>query len=157
MTGSVSRLPNGAPNGGDGVPPLDVYKVAVEEYRFQATFNWSRTQYTLVFNTGILAAAAAVASRPGRGAALVFLFGVVACVLSAGIVRTQHGYYRAARDRMRAVEEAVGIPQGQRTDTTSTLGHRHRHRTVSVNQLVYLLLAGLAAGDGIGAVLIALR
>lgn len=155
MTGSVSRLPDGPPSDGSGVPPTDIYQVAVEEYRFQATFNWSRTQYTLVFNTGILVAAAAVASRPGHGAAVVFAFGVLACALSAGIVRTQHGYYRAARDRMRAVEKAVGIPEGQRTDTTSTLGRRQRK--VSVNQFVYLLLAGLAVGDTVGAVLIALR
>lgn len=137
------------------MPPADVYKVAVEEYRFQAQYNWSRTQYMLVFNTGILAAATAVASRPGRGAVLIFLLGTVAACVSVLVVRTQHDYYRAARDRMRRVEAAVGIPADQRTDSTSTLGERRR--TASVNQLVYLLLGALAAADGIGAVLIALR
>ena len=153
--GAVARLP-GAAAGGDGqVPAADVYRVAVEEYRFQAQFNWSRTQYLLAFNTGILAAAAAVASRPGRSAALVFLLGLVAAVVSIVVVRTQHDYYRAARDRMRRVEDEVGVPPAQRTDSTSTLDERRR--TVSVNQLVYLLLSALAATDLVGIVLTATR
>ncbi len=155
MAGSVSRLPSGTPDNGDGVPPADVYKVAVEEYRFQAQFNWSRTQYMLVFNTGILAAATAVASRSGRGAVLIFLLGALAACVSVLVVRTQHDYYRAARERMRRVEIAVGIPADQRTDSTSTLGGRRR--TASVNQLVYLLLGAVALTNGIGAVLIVLR
>jgi hypothetical protein len=154
MAGAVSRLPEPPPSNGDGVPPADVYK-AVEEYRFQATFNWTRTQAMLVFNTGVLAAATAVASRPGRGAALVFALGTVACLLSGLVVRTQHDYYRAARDRMRRVEADLGIPEQQRTDSTSTLGGRRR--TASVTQLVYLLLGSVAAADVVGAVLIALR
>lgn len=155
MAGSVSRLPGGTPDDGGGVPPADVYKVAVDEYRFQAQYNWSRTQYMLVFNTGILAAATAVASRSGHSAALVFLLGVVVASVSVLVVRTQHDYYRAARDRMRRVEVAVGIPADQRTDSTSTLGGRRR--TASVNQLVYLLLGAVALANGVGAVLIVLR
>jgi len=155
MAGSVSRLPNGSAGDGDTVPPSEVYKVAVEEYRFQATYNWSRTQYLLVFNTGILAAATAVASRPGRSAALLFLLGLVVAVVSALVVRTQHDYYRAARDRMCRVEEAVGVPADQRTDSKSTLGNRRR--SASVNQFVYLLLGAVAVTNGVGATLIALR
>jgi hypothetical protein len=155
MAGSVSRLPNGTTDHGDRLPPADLYKAAVDEYRFQAQFNWSRTQYMLVFNTGILAAATAVASRPGRSAALVFLLGVIAASASALIVKTQHGYYRAARDRMRRVEAALEIPDDQRTDSTSTLGGRKR--TVSVNQLVYLLLGALAVADAVGAAIIFVR
>ena len=41
----------------------------------------------LVFNTAILAAASAIASRPGRSAALVFLLGAVACALSYFVMR----------------------------------------------------------------------
>jgi hypothetical protein len=153
MPGSVARLNNGSSD--DGVPPTEIYKAAVEEYRFQAQFNWSRTQYMLVFNTAILAAASAIASRPGRSAALVFLLGVVACVLSYFVMRTQHSYYRAARDHLRRVEEGLGIPQEQRLDTTSTM--RGAHRRASVTQLVYLLLAAVAVADAIGAGIIAVR
>ena len=151
MTGSVARWPREPTDGGE-VPPADLYKVAVEEYRFQAQFNWSRTQYLLAFNAAILSAATAVASRPGRSAALVFVLGAVAALLSALAVHTQHGYYRAARDRMRRVEEALGVPQDERTDTTATLGGRHR--VASVNQVVYLLFAAIAVADVVGATVV---
>ncbi len=79
----------------------------------------------------------------------------MASCVSVLVVRTQHDYYRAARDRMRRIEAAVGIPADHRTDTTSTLGGRRR--TASVNQLVYFLLTSVAAANVIGVVLIALR
>ena len=155
MAGSVARLPH-EPTNGDDLPPADLYKVSVEEYRFQAQFNWSRTQYLLGFNAVILTAAAAVASRPGQSAALVFVLGAAASLLSMAVVRTQHDYYRAARDRMRRVEEALGIPEDRRIDTTATLGERPR--TVSVNQVVYLLLASMAVADLVGfAIIVASR
>ena len=156
MAGSVARLPNESRgNGGDGVPPADVYKVAVEEYRFQAQYNWSRTQYLLALNAAILAASTAVASRPGHSAALVFALGIVTAALSSLVVRVQHDYYRAARDRMRRIEQAVAIPDDQRMDTTSTLGERRRF--ISVTQVVHLIFAAILVADVIGVVLIANR
>jgi hypothetical protein len=137
------------------MPPGDVYKLAVDEYRFQAQFNWSRTQYLLAFNAAILTAGAAVGSRHGRGAALVFALGFVGAVLSIFVVLTQHDYYRAARDRMRRAEDAAGIPIHLRVDTTATLGSRKR--TASVNQVVYLLFAALAVADAVGAVIVLQR
>jgi hypothetical protein len=156
MPGSVARLPNGQDdNGGGHVPPVDLYKVAVEEYRFQAQYNWSRTQYMLALNVAILAAAVALGSRPGKGAALVFALGAVASAMAAVMVRTQHDYYRAARDRMRRVETELEVPEPHRIDTTSTLGKRKR--TVSVNQMVYLLLTALLIADCVGAGIILSR
>ncbi len=148
MGAPVARLPQGTSGDDGSVTPVELYKNAVEEYRFQAQFNWSRTQYMLVFNTGLLAVASAVASRPGHSAALIFGLGIVACVLSWGIMRTQHDYYRAARKRMTLVEEEAGVPERQRVDSTATLGKRARW--ISVTQLVYLLLTALAVADGIG-------
>lgn len=143
-----------ATSNNDGQPRIsesDLYRSAVDEYRFQAQFNWSRTQYLLAFNTGILAAAAAVASRPGRSAALVFLLGTIAASLSLSVVRTQHDYYRAARDRMRRIEAAAGLTE-HGIDTTSTLGGRRR--LLSVNQVVYLLLSSLVVANLVGALLV---
>lgn len=136
-------------------PPSDIYKIAVEEYRFQAQFNWSRTQYLLAFNAGILVAATAVASRPGHGAALVFLLGAVASGLSILAVRRQHDYYRAARDHLRRVEDVLRLADDQRLDTTSTM--EGRPRRVSVNQVVYLILVSVVLFDFIGAAAIAFR
>jgi hypothetical protein len=136
----------------DEVPsPGELYRVAVEEYRFQAQFNWSRTQYFLAFNAAILAAA--VALSDGKPAALVFLLGAVAAVLSAWAVHTQHDYYRAARDRMRDVEARYDVPADQRVTTTATLGARPRPRP-NVTQVTYLLFAALLVAHVTGAVLV---
>jgi hypothetical protein len=134
-------------SGGDGIlPPGVIYRAAVDEHRFQARYNWSRTQYLLGFNVAILAAATAVATRPhGHAAALVFLLGAVAADLSALVVRTQHDDYRAARNRMQRVEADLNVPPGQRLDTTATMSQRRRK--LSVNQLVYFLLAVIALAD----------
>lgn len=156
MAGAAAWLPSDRPSNGDGeLPPADLYRVAVDEYRWQAQHNWSRTQYLLAFNAAILASATAVASRPGHSAALIFALGAVAAVLSILAVRTQHDYYRAARDRMRRVEISLHVPADQRMDSTATLGGRKRR--VSVNQIVYLLLGALAIADLVGAALTLLR
>jgi len=152
MPSLVSKLHQ--PNDG-GVPPLDLYKLAVDEYRWQASHNWSRTQYLLAYNAGVLTAATVVASQGGRSAALVFSLGALASTLSALAVRTQHDYYRAARDRMCRLEERLSIPEDARIDTTSTLGKRRR--TVSVNQVVYLLLAALLVANLVGFSLVLAR
>ncbi|MEJ5945471.1 hypothetical protein WDZ17_09225 [Pseudokineococcus basanitobsidens] len=145
MTSTPTRPAADVPGAGD------LYRVAVEEYRFQAQFNWSRTQYLLAFNAAILAAAVAVSG--GRPAALVFGLGAVAAVLSASAVHTQHGYYRAARDRMRQVEERMEVPVEQRVTTTAVLGGRRRPRP-NVTQVTYLLFAALFLAHVVGAVVV---
>jgi lipopolysaccharide export LptBFGC system permease protein LptF len=127
----------------DPLPPIELYKLAVEEYRFQAEFNWKRTQYLLAFNAAILAAGTAVAGRFGEFAIPVFGLGVVACVLAMLVQRQQHSYYRAARDRMRRLEMQFEIPEP--VDTTATLGKRTR--TVSVTGLIYVLTTAIAVAD----------
>jgi hypothetical protein len=152
MAGSIAHLPP-QPGGNGGLPPEEIYKTAVEEYRFQARYNWSRTQYLLGLNVAILAAGTAVATRPrGESASLVFILGIATAGLSFFVMRTQHDYYRAARNHMQRVEDDFGIPVNQRLDTTSTMGRRRR--TLSVNQLVYFLLAAIALSEAVGVVLV---
>jgi hypothetical protein len=137
-------------------PPLsnsDAYRVAVEEYRFQAQFNWQRSQYLLGFNALILAAGVGLKAPAGQLAMLVFGLGFAAAVLSAIAVWTQHGYYRVARAHLQRVEVTLSLPSDLRLDTTSKLGGRKR--LVSVNQIVYLLLAAMAVANAVGAYLAA--
>lgn len=155
MAGTVARLPSNSHDGGNGVPPADLYKVAVDEYRFQAQFNWSRTQYLLAFNAGILAVAVGLAVQQGRLTAVVFGLGAVAALLSMSVVKVQHGYYRAARDHMRRVEDSVHVPVEQRLDTTAKLGGRRR--TISVNTVVYLILSAVALANLLGIAVTLLR
>lgn len=152
MAGTVQKI---RPDGGNGddLPPIDLYRLAVEEYRFQAEFNWKRTQYLLAFNVAVLAAGTAVSGRFGAYAVPVFALGAAACVLAIMVVRQQRDYYRAARDRMARVEDLLKIAQAARVDTTSTLGKRDR--LVSVTGLIYLLMGMVALADS-GAIVYAL-
>ena len=131
-----------------GIPPTDTYRIAIDEYRFQAQFNWSRTQYLLAFNAAILAAASGLYVPAGVISLLVFALGGVAALSSLRVVTTQHGYYRAARDRMRRVEERLSIPMYLRFDTTKGLGGKREG--ASVNFVIKFLLWSIAAADGVG-------
>lgn len=149
--GPVSVRPMPTPDD-SGPTPVELYKMAVEEMRFQVSHNWSRTQYLLGFNAAILTAGAAVATQEGRSAAMVFVVGLVASVLSAAAVRTQHEYYRTARNRMVAIEEEVVTRPAYRINTTTSLGGSPR--AVSVTQVVYLLFGVMAIVNVIGFVTI---
>lgn len=152
MAGAVQRIRPDEGNG-DDLPPIDLYRLAVEEYRFQAEFNWKRTQYLLAFNVAILAAGTAVSGQFGAYAVPVFALGATACVLAILVMRQQRDSYRAARDRMARVENLLRVPPEARVDTTSTLGKRERF--ASVTGLIYLLTSMVAAAD-VGAVVYAL-
>lgn len=130
----------------------EIYRAAIEEYRFQVLHNWSRTQYLLAFNAAILAAAVGLASRINVLAVLVFSLGAVAAVMSYSAAHTQHQHYRAARDRMKRLESAFGIPDDRRLNTTANMGGRERPRA-TVTQVTYLLFLSIAIADVIGAVL----
>ena len=134
----------------------EIYKSAVEEYRFQVLHNWSRTQYLLAFNALILAAAVGLASKINLLAVLVFGLGVVSASMSYVAAHTQHEYYRATRARVRRLEIAFGIPDDRRTDTTATMGAR-KHPTLSVTKVTYVLFVSIAVADAIGIVLTVLR
>ena len=143
MAGGALRTIRPDDDSNDALPPIDLYKLAVEEYRFQAQFNWTRTQYLLAFNAAILAAGTAVAGKFGGYAIPVFALGVVACILAMLVQRQQHTYYRAARKRMTRIEERLGIVDP--VDTTATLGGRSR--SYSVTNLIYVLTSAIAIAN----------
>jgi Flp pilus assembly protein TadB len=119
----VAHLPNRFTDGdGVSISAADIYKTAVEQYRFQAQFNWSRTQFLLTFNAAVLVAATVVATS-GHGA-LVFALGAVAALLTVAVLRSQHDYYRAARNHLRLIEDTLQLPPQVRLDATSATGHR---------------------------------
>lgn len=140
------------------LPPADAYRTAIEEYRFQARFNWARTQCWLVINSGMLAAGVAVTAAPaGSAAVILFAAGLLACGLSARAIQVTHGYYRTARDRVRAIEDHLGLADPFRLDTTGGLQSPPRHLRVSATMVTYRLLAVLAAGNVAGIIVAAVR
>ena len=83
----------------------------------------------------------------------IYVLGVLSAGLSILIVRTQHDYYRAARDRMRRVEAVYEIPEVMRVDTTTTLGNRSR--LASVHTLVQCLLGAVIVANAVGIIIAA--
>lgn len=108
---------------------LNIYQLAVEEYRFQVRLNWNRTQYLFALNAAVLAAGATLASaeeaqRPQLLVAAVFLVGILAALQAIAITQRQHQYYRNARDHMQHVASEVGLGDMRLRTTPGMRGGR---------------------------------
>ena len=129
---------------------IDLYKVAVGEYRFQVNLNWDRSKYVLVFNTAVIAVGTGLVNDGYRLATPllvgIFAVGLAAAALSAIAVTLQHDYYRSTRDRMLAIAAELGIDAW---GVASTPGARDERTTFiarigKVQNILYTLL--LVAG-----------
>jgi hypothetical protein len=135
---------------------VDLYKVAVEEYRFQVDLNWKRTQYFLALNVAILGVGTGLVKLQGSDARILilglFIIGCVCAILSAFATRTQHNYYRTARDGVQRLEELLQPPAPVIRTTPGMTGQRRTFRQWlgRVTTISYLLLSLLAAADLIG-------
>jgi hypothetical protein len=132
---------------------VDLYKVAVEEYRFQVDLNWKRTQYFLALNIAILGVGTGLVKLQGSDARIlilgIFMIGCVSAVLSVFATHTQHLYYRTARDGVQRLEELLQPPAPIIKTTPGMTGQRRtvRQRLGRVTTINYVLLSLLAAAD----------
>ena len=146
----------------DEAPSLvDLYKFALDEYRFQVNLNWSRTQYYIVLNLGILGLATGLLKvtgdnvSPGIGIGL-YAAGVVCCVLSLVAGWVQRGYYRTARDHKQRIEQLLDLGDlGVRTtpgmgSATRRIGKVTTFQNLIISILLCLDLLGLAYSSGLG-------
>lgn len=129
---------------------LDLYQVAVEEYRFQVTLNWDRAKYLIGFNTLVISVGTAFIqvdqTRAEWLVAGIFLVGLLSAVLAAAALRVQHAYYRQARDRMTTLgadlglgDDAVATTPGSGAGRAGLLSWLTRVQTI-----LYALLAACA-------------
>jgi hypothetical protein len=93
---------------------LDLYKIAVDEYRFQVKLNWDRTAYHLTLNSGLLAIAVGllkVGSAPVVNffVAGVFVIGLLASVIGIQTIRKGHRYYRHTVVKKTLLEDQLGL------------------------------------------------
>ncbi len=91
-----------------------LYKIALEEYRFQVKLNWDRTTYHLTLSTGLIAIAAGLlklgpASAVNLVVAGIFFIGM--CVSAIGIktIRKGHQYYRHTIVKKTLLEDQLGL------------------------------------------------
>lgn len=139
---------------------LDLYRLAVEEYRFQVNLNWERTQYLLALNVGVLGLGIGLLSVHMHAAlvltACVFALGAGAAALSMMALRTQHSYYRATRDRFKKLEQLLALQPELQIETTPGMematGKRAEPRPIRVQTVVTVLLVAVATIDVFGSV-----
>lgn len=118
-----------APGRPDRQELLTLHQVHVAEYRFQVDLNWKRSQYFLAINLAVLAAGGGLlggASAAGElvVAAVVFLAGAGMACLGYLIISWQHEYYRNTRDRLRGIQEQLGLRE-EAIGTTEVMGGTH--------------------------------
>jgi hypothetical protein len=78
---------------------MDLYKIAVDEYRFQVKLNADRSRDYLVLNSAVIAAGVTLLGQKAYLlAGCVFLAGSCVAVLSELATHTQHNYYRRGHE-----------------------------------------------------------
>lgn len=135
---------------------VDLYKIAVDEYRFQVNLNWDRSKYFLAFNTAVIGVGTGLV-KIGNTLATpllvgIFAVGLAAAALSAIAVNLQHGYYRSTRDQMLALAAKLDI---EAWGVASTPGIRKERDTLlsrigKVQNILYTLLLVAAVVDLLG-------
>lgn len=124
---------------------MELYKIAVEEYRFQVNLNASRSRDFLVLNSAIIAAGVTLlGQKASLLSGLVFVVGFCVATLAALATRTQHNYYREARDTKKLLEHRLGI-SGVVVKTTPSTGSRRRRlgSVTGFNYTILILLCGV--------------
>jgi hypothetical protein len=130
---------------------LELYRIAVEEYRFQVKLNADRSRDYVVVNSAIIAAGVALLgqARLPLSAGGVFTIGLFVAVLSVMGTHTQHGYYRDTRNRQTQLANQLGF-SGLVSIKTKPTGSRYR-RFGSVTTVNYVILTLLCLVDLMGA------
>lgn len=133
---------------------VDLYKVAVDEYRFQINLNWDRARYYVIFNAGLVGTGFGLLRASDRfggyPALLVFVVGGVACGMCAAAVKTGHGYYKGTRAQMKTIAERLRLGPFA-IQTTPGMGSPIA-RIAKITNMIYLILACLALVDIAGIV-----
>jgi hypothetical protein len=125
--------------------------MATDEYRFQVTLNWNRTQYYLGLNVAIIGAGTGILKLGGTQRATlliasVFGVGLVIAVFSLLVTLQQHRYYQVTRDRLKAIERTLRLPEAFQLKTTAGMRGENRKglswfTVTRLTGIVFLFLA----------------
>jgi hypothetical protein len=155
---------------------LDLYKIAIEEYRFEVRLGWDRAMYFLVLNSAILSVATGLLKLEGPltvylFTALLFAFGLATSLVGSRSITMAHEYYRRTIVKKTIIEECLGLnnpPPGMQQTISlaigTTRGQSERmkilsepdlwvarpHRRGAITYWLRWILRGMAVVDGIG-------
>jgi hypothetical protein len=124
---------------------IELYKVAIEEYRFQVKLNNDRLLHLTVFNIAVLSAGAGLLRVGGSWlgnmlVATIFIAGFCTSLIGARAVRTFHRYYRRTVHRRTVYEDLLGLaqtrelPSGGRGDLAIGTTNSHEERLKILTQ-----------------------
>jgi hypothetical protein len=150
-----SELVEPVSNDSNEPPLLDLYKIALDEYRFQVNLNWSRSQYYIILNLGILGLATGLLRLEDQERAFylgsgLYLAGVACCFLALTAGKVQRGYYRQAKKHKGHLEKLLELEElAIRTTpgmggTTQRLGRVTTFHNAMLTIILVLDLGGIA-------------
>jgi hypothetical protein len=121
---------------------LELYKIAVEEYRFEVRLNWDRTAYYLTLNSSLITIAAGLLKIGGAPivnfvVAGVFSIGLLSSFIGIRNILGGHEYYRRTVVKKTLLEEQIGLNkpvEGHSTGLTLAVG-----TTVGQNEHLQIL------------------
>jgi len=91
---------------------LDLYKIAIDEYRFEVTLNWQRAQYYLALNAAVLTVATGLLKLADDEwwlfVAALFGVGVQTARVASKAIVQGHEYYRQAVYKKTLIEYLLG-------------------------------------------------
>lgn len=94
---------------------LDLYKIAVDEYRFEVRLNWDRMHSALTLNIAIISAGVGLLRLGGASWAVgvatgfIFLCGFIYCVIGMRSVKVGQDYYRRTVFKKMLYERELGL------------------------------------------------
>jgi hypothetical protein len=109
---------------------LDLYRVAIEEYRFEVRLGWERAGHLLTLDSGLFAGSigllrlgGGVAGGPALLVAIVSLLGVAVSLLGIFTVISSRTYYERTKIKKSFLEERLGLlqPHPQHTSPLANL------------------------------------
>ena len=104
------------PSNYDAQTLLELYKIAVEEYRFEVRLGWDRMKYFLVFNSAVVSLGTGLLKINTPGpidvdvlVGLVFVVGFFTSIIGIYAVRKGHHYYRRTIFKKTLIEDLMGL------------------------------------------------
>lgn len=93
---------------------LDLYRIALDEYRFEVRLGWDRTTYFVVLNSAILTVATGLLKLDNPPVvygfiALLFLFGCGTALVGSMSITKAHEYYRRTVVKKTLIENYLGL------------------------------------------------
>jgi hypothetical protein len=93
---------------------LNLYRIALEEYRFEVRLGWDRTTYFLVLNSAILSVATGLLKLDSPPIVYLFIsllfgFGVGTALIGSLSITKAHEYYRWTVVKKTVLEERLGL------------------------------------------------